>query len=234
MPNLMRVSLLRFMRFFFLFAAGLPLIARAGESAFAIVTDDGSLIPNHRVPVQIERQTETLPGVIIVGNPRGRVSITEFYDVNCPFCRAASPHIEAMLRKNHELRIVLVPFPVLGVASIQATRVELAVAQLVSPQKFYQFHRLLDGLRGTIDGARALNAAKSIGLDQSKLVPLANEDRIAEVMKQHVQLGDALGIQATPGIIIQGVAIVGYPGPKALEGVIAAVERCGEVVCGAH
>ncbi len=173
-----------------------------------------------------------MPGIVIVGHPQGKVTLAEFYDVNCPFCRKASPDIDSLLRKDSDLRLILVPFPILGIPSIQATRVELSVEQMAPPQKFYQFHRILDETRGTVDGTRALAAAKAIGLDTAKVLALANEDRLADVMKEHVRLGDALSISATPGLIISDVAILGYPGPKALEKLLDSVGRCGAVFCG--
>ena len=208
-----------------------PLAAQADEGYYPIKADDGTIIANHRVPVEIESQIGNLPGIVSVGNPHGDVTLVEFYDVNCPFCRAASGDIDAMLQTNKELHLILVPFPVLGIPSIQGTRVELAVAKLTSAQNFYKFHRMLDTSRGTIDGNRAMAAAQAIGLDAQKVLKAANDDKLADVMTAHVKLGDALAIQATPGFVIKGVAIVGYPGPKALAGVIAAVEKCGAVIC---
>jgi len=211
----------------------LPLAARADDGAYPIKADDGDIIANHPVPAELESRIETLPGVVVVGNPRGRVTLSEFYDVNCSYCRQASGDIEALLAADHDLRLVLVPFPVFGVASIQGTRVELAVARLASAQTFYRFHRMLDGSRGTVDGARALAAAEAVGLDKARVLQVADEDGLADVMKAHVHLGDALGIQATPGLVIKGVAFLGYPGPKTLAGIVQAAERCGAVVCGA-
>lgn len=208
-----------------------PFAAQADEGYYPIKADDGTIIANHRVPVEIESQIEKLPGIVSVGNPHGDVTLVEFYDVNCPFCRAASPDIEAMLKGNPELRLVLVPFPVLGIPSIQGTRVELAVARLTSAQNFYKFHRLLDQGRGTVDGNRAIAAAQAVGLDVQKVLKIANEDKLADVMTAHLKLGDALAIQATPGFVIKGVAIVGYPGPKSLAEIIASVEKCGVVIC---
>jgi protein-disulfide isomerase len=208
-----------------------PFAAQADEGYYPIKADDGTIIANHRVPVEIESQIEKLPGIVSVGNPRGDVTLVEFYDVNCPFCRAASPDIEAMLKGNPELRLILVPFPVLGIPSIQGTRVELAVARLTSAQNFYKFHRLLDQGRGTVDGNRAIAAAQAVGLDVQKVLKIANEDKLADVMTAHLKLGDALAIQATPGFVIKGVAIVGYPGPKSLAEIIASVEKCGVVIC---
>ncbi|HVZ54923.1 MAG TPA: thioredoxin domain-containing protein [Pseudolabrys sp.] len=208
-----------------------PLAAFADEGYYPIKADDGSTIANHRVPVELESQIEKLPGVVIVGNPHGDVTLNEFYDVNCPFCRKASADIDKLLRSNPELRLVLVPFPVLGIPSIQGTRVELAVQKLTSAQKFYEFHRALDSSRGTVDGNRALAAARTIGLDPAEVIKLGNDDALADVMKAHVHLGDQLGIQVTPGLVIKGVAFLGYPGPKALAGIINAVEKCDAVMC---
>jgi protein-disulfide isomerase len=125
---------------------------------------------------------------------------------------------------------VLVPFPVLGIASIQGTLVELAVAQLASPQKFDAFHLMVMGSRGTVGAPQAFAAAEAIGLDMAKVEKVANADH-SETLKAHLRIGDALGIVATPGFVIKGVAIVGYPGAKSLAKVIASVKHCGEVVC---
>ncbi len=207
------------------------LAARAEQGAHPIKADDGEIIANHDVSADLEARIGKLPGIVFAGNPNGKVTLNEFYDVNCPYCRQASADIDALLQANRELRLVLVPYPVLGVPSIQGTRVELAVARLVPASTFYKFHRLLDQSRGVVDGNRALAAAKEIGLDPAKVLPIANEDALATVMVAHVKLGDALSIQATPGFVIQGVAINGYPGPKALAGIIDAVQRCGAVIC---
>jgi protein-disulfide isomerase len=207
------------------------LAGHADSGFYPLKADNGDPIDNHRVPVQLEKQIDKLPGVVIVGNPRGKVTLAEFYDVNCPYCRAASADIDALLRSQPELRLVLVPFPVLGIPSIQGTRVELAVARLTSPEKFYQFHRKLDSVRGVIDGNRALAAAKDVGLDAAEVLKIANEDKLADVMTAHYRLGNSLVIAVTPGFVIKGVAILGYPGAKSLAKMIESVQRCDAVMC---
>ena len=210
---------------------GLAVAAQADPGDYPIKADDGEVIANHKIPADLEARIEKLPNVVVAANPNGKITLVEFYDLNCPYCRQASADIDALVKGNPNLRLVLVPFPVLGIPSILAGRIEYAVAKLATPEQFYRFHRLVYQGRGVIDDKRAFEAAKEIGLDPQKVLDLANSESFAADMKQHLQLGDALGIQATPGLIIKGVAFVGYPGKKALAGVVAAAQRCGKVMC---
>ncbi|MGA7971823.1 MAG: thioredoxin domain-containing protein [Pseudolabrys sp.] len=205
--------------------------AHADDAWYPIKADDGTTIANHRVPVELESRIERMPGVVVLGNPRGEVTLNEFYDLNCPFCRAAEPEIEKLLKTVKELRLVLVPFPVLGIPSIKAGKVELAVLQQSTPKQFYEFHRRTMKSRGVMDGKRAFAIAQAMGLDDKKVAKIANGNQVTEIMISHVRLGNALGIQATPGFVIKGVAINGYPGPKALARIVDSVERCDRVVC---
>ena len=126
---------------------------------------------------------------------------------------------------------MLVPYPVLGIASIGAGRVELAVAKLGTPEQFYDFHRRVFAQRGTTDGPRALEIARSLGLDPKGLATLGDSDQITHTMKNLVNLGNSLGLVATPSFIVGNVAILGYPGPHALQTIVAAAGNCSKVVC---
>jgi protein-disulfide isomerase len=200
-------------------------------SLYPIKGDDGQRVANHPVPAKLADGIEKLPGVVVVGNPRGAVTLVEFYDLNCPYCRVASGDIGDMVDTDSDFRLVLVPFPVLGVASIQAGRVELAVAQLSTAQQFYDFHRKIYSRRGVVDATRAFEVARELAFDERKLVALADSDEITETMKSHVRLGDALGLAATPAFVIKEVAILGYPGRHSLQVIVDSASTCGKVVC---
>jgi protein-disulfide isomerase len=215
-----------------LVSSSLAVVARADQGDYPIKADDGEIIANHKISSDLEARIEKLPNVVVAANPSGKVTLYEFYDLNCPYCRRASADIDTLVKSNSNLRLVLVPFPVLGIPSILAARIEYAVVKLATPDQFYKFHRLVYQGRGVIDDKRAFEAAKQIGLDPQKVFDLANSESFAGDMKQHLQLGDALGIQATPGLVIRGVSFVGYPGKKALAGVVAAAQKCGQVMCG--
>ena len=203
--------------------------AAALVSEYPLTNDDGSALPNHtvRLPGPIDR----LAGVVVAANPGGKTTLYEFYDLNCPYCRAASVDIATMVERNQDLRLVLVPYPVLGIPSIMASRVELAVAKLGTPKQFYDFHRKIYAQRGTIDGTRALAVAHGLGLDQKALTTAGDGDDIAEIMKNHLSLGNSLGLLVTPSFVIDGVALLGYPGPKPLRAIVDAVGTCGKVMC---
>lgn len=200
-------------------------------SQFPIVGDEGQRIANHPVSAELSGGIEKLPGIVVAGNPRGAATLVEFYDLNCPYCRAAASDIGDMVEVDSDFRLVLVPYPVLGVASIQAGRVELAVAKLGTAKQFYDFHRKIYSRRGTVDGARALEVAHEFAFDEQKLIALADSDEITETMKAHVRLGDALGLEATPSFVIKDVAVLGYPGRHSLQVIVDSASRCGKVVC---
>ncbi len=201
----------------------------AAVSEFPLVGDDGQRVANHSV--KLIGPIDRLPGVVTVGNADGKTTLVEFYDLNCPYCRIASADISDLVDLDPQLKLVLVPFPVLGIASIAASRVELAVAKLGTPQQFYAFHRKIYAQRGTTDGERALTIAASLGLDPKALVALGDSDEVTEIMKAHVRLGNSLGLAATPAFIIGNVAILGYPGRYRLQAIVDAASTCGKVVC---
>jgi protein-disulfide isomerase len=210
-------------------AASCAALAQNGD--FPIKGDDGTPVYNHRISAELLRQVEQQENVATVGNPNGDVTLFEFYDLNCPYCRKAAVDIADILRADKNLKLVLVPFPVLSIQSIQAGRVEIAFLNKATPQQFYEFHRRIFAGRGVVDGARALTVTKALGVENKEIIEAADDDRITEAMKAHVRVGDALGLAATPSFVIKDVAIVGYPGRKSLTAIIQAAHRCGKVVC---
>ena len=203
--------------------------AMALVSEYPLAGDDGQRVPNHAV--KLLGPIAALPGVVTVGNPNGKTTLVEFYDLNCPYCRIAAADVADMVELDRELKLVLVPFPVLGAASVAASRVELAVAKLGTPQQFYDFHRKIYAQRGIADGPRALDVARGLGFDAKTLAEVGNSDEVTEIMKAHLALGNSLGLAATPAFIVAGVAILGYPGRYRLQAIVDAAASCGKVVC---
>jgi len=202
-----------------------------GRAQFPIKADDGTPMANHALTPAQTAAVARLPGLVDTGGPKADVTLYQFYDLNCPYCRAAAADVDSLLRGDKAVRLVFVPYPVLSVQSVEGARVELAVRELISGPQFLEFHRKLYAGRGVIDGARALSVSDAMGIDRGKIIEIANQPRITETMKSHAKMGSDLKLVATPSYVIQGVAIVGHSGLEPLRKIVAAVRTCKKVAC---
>jgi protein-disulfide isomerase len=82
-----------------------------------------------------------------------------------------------------------------------------------------------------VDGARTLAVAKQMGFPIDRLTKAADEEAITQAMIAHVRLGNSMGLSATPAFVIKGAAILGYPGPRALAGIVRSIRTCDKVAC---
>ncbi len=203
---------------------------RAQDNQFPIVGDDGKPVPNMRVPSQLS--IDGLPGVIYAGARSGDVLIVEFTDFNCPYCRRAAADIDALLRRDRNLRLALVNVASLSVGSVQAAKVEQAVLKHYGPVRAYEFHRKLFARRGMNDGLAALQIVQDMKLDRAKVEAEADGNIVNSVVRHHRALADALAFNATPSFIIGSTGMLGYPGPKALARMVAEMRKCDRPACG--
>jgi protein-disulfide isomerase len=205
--------------------------AQFGPAEHKIIATDGTEMTNFALSPALTQGIQELGALVPVGNPNGDVTLYQFYDLNCPFCREASRDVDQLIKSDSKLKLVFVPYPVLSVDSVRGGMVEVAASRLLTPDKFLELHRRVYAGRGVIDGARVLEAATALGLDRDKLVAAAQNEATLNVLKSHADFGSAARLNATPAYVINGVAIVGHPGLKPLHQVVAAVRACGKVVC---
>ena len=199
------------------------------DNQFRIIGDDGKPVPNMRVPSHLN--VDTLPGVIYAGARSGDVLIVEFTDFNCPYCRRASADIDALLRRDKNIRLALVNVASLSIGSVLAAKVEQAVLKHYGPVRAYEFHRKMFSRRGMNDGLAALQVAQDMKLDRAKIEAEADGDIVRSVVSRHRALADALAFTATPSFIIGSTGILGYPGPKALARIVAEMRKCDRPMC---
>ena len=161
----------------------------------------------------VERRREIIedPESPVGGNPKGDVTLVEFFDYRCPYCKQVVPAIEALLAEDKQLRFVYKEFPVLGPESVAAARAALAARQ---QGKYEAMHQALMGLKGQVNEAAILNAAKSAGLDVERLKRDMADPKIDEILKANHELAEALGIRGTPAFVV-GDEIV--PGAVSLD-----------------
>jgi protein-disulfide isomerase len=225
MPRLARLI------FAFVLVLLAPLAVLADAGRYPIKTDDGDVVANFDLSPALSARLEKLPGEVAVGNLRGDVTLRQFYDLNCPYCRAAAADVDALVHADGKLKLVLVPYAVRSVQSVRGAMVEIAAAKLLTPDQFLDFHRRIYANRGVIDGPKVLEVAKDMGLDPQKLAASANTQATLDILRNSATFGGDARLAATPAYVIDGVAIVGHPGLKALQGVIRSVRACGKVAC---
>jgi protein-disulfide isomerase len=215
----------------FLMLSALGQAQQFGPAQFPIKDDDGDPISNHALSAGDMKQVAGLPGLVDVSGGKGDVTLYQFYDLNCPFCREAAADVDQLIRTDPALRLIFAPYPVLSVQSVAGARVELALRELGTPQQFLEFHRKIYAGRGVIDGDRALAVTQAMGFDRQKIVDAANSQNVTATMTAHARLGTALKLMATPAYAVSGVAILGHPGLEPLRKIVASVRRCKAVVC---
>lgn len=170
------------------------------------------------------------PEDIVLGNPDGDVTVVEFYDYNCGFCKRAMNDMVAMLDKDPNIRFVLKEFPILGPDSLAAHRVAMSF-RMLAPEKYGDFHieLLSSDLRAT--EARAIEVAKSFGADEEALKQGMNDPAIDQSIRQTYELANALGISGTPSFVIGDEAVFGAVGEDALLAKVANMRQCESTVC---
>jgi Protein-disulfide isomerase len=169
------------------------------------------------------------PDQIVLGNPDGDVTLVEFFDYNCGYCRAALPDMAALLAEDPNLRVILKEFPILSNESIDAARVGVLVGQ--SDADYWQFHQTLFTSRGRVDKAVALAAAQDLGLSPVDLELRMADGKVAQTIQASYEIAQALGITGTPTYIIGNEIIPGAIGADELRARIADMRTCGKTRC---
>ena len=205
--------------------------AQFGPAQHKIVSDYGDEITNYDLRPELAQRLAALTGQVPVGNVQGDVTLYQLYDLNCPFCREAAADVDAIVRADNKLKLVFVPYAVLSIQSVQGALIEIAVAKMLSGDKFLDFHRRIYAQRGMIDGPRALAAAKDLGLDPQKVAAEANTEATLNILRTTATFGTDAKLVATPAYVVGNVVILGHPGRKALEKTIASMRQCRKVVC---
>ncbi len=173
---------------------------------------------------------ESTPAGTALGAKDSDVTLVEFFDYNCGYCKRAASDMEVLLDSDKKLRVVLKEIPVLGPASEAASRVSLAFRSL-KPESYGAFQRQLLASKAQVDEARALQVAKDFGVEASALKPLLQSSSIQTELQQAGALAMALGIDGTPSYVVGDEVVAGAVGADALAQKIANVRQCGKASC---
>ena len=170
------------------------------------------------------------PRHVVLGNPQGDVTLVEFFDYNCGYCRKALQDMTELMRGDPKLRIVLKEFPVLGPSSMEAAKVSIAVKKQ-GPEKYFAFHQkmLLD--RGESNEQKALEVAKSVGIDIARLKKDMADPEVQATIEESYSLANALGLTGTPSYVIGEEIVPGAVGAAALKEKVSAARAACTATC---
>ena len=152
------------------------------------------------------------------GNPNGNVTLVEFFDYRCPYCKQVEPALEKLIGDDRQLKFVYKEFPVLGPDSETAARVALAAKQ---QGKYDSFHRAMMNTQGHIDEATIFKVASSVGLDVDRARQDMKSPDIDKELKANLDLGGALDLSGTPSFIVGDTIVPGAISAADLKQLIA-------------
>jgi protein-disulfide isomerase len=181
----------------------------------------------HRAAVVENKATLfSSPHQVVLGNPQGNVTMVEFFDYNCGFCKRAMTDMLDLIKTDNNLKFVLKEFPVLGEGSVEAARVAVAARmQDTNGKKYIEFHQKLLGSRGGADKMRALAVAKEVGFDMPRLERDMGSDEVKKTIEENMKLAEALGVSGTPSYVVGQEVVIGAVGLDALRDKINAERK---------
>ena len=162
------------------------------------------------------------PATPVGGNPQGDVTIVEFFDYRCPYCKQVQPSLQALLDQDHNLRFIYKEMPVLGAPSVTAAHAALA-ARLQG--KYEAFHAAMMATKGQITDDVVYQVAGSVGLDVDRLKRDMATPEIDRALKANLALANALDIRGTPGFIIGDHIVPGAIDLDALKDLVASARK---------
>lgn len=166
----------------------------------------------------------------MAGDPAGDITVVEFFDYNCGFCKRGFPEIAKLIDNDKKVRVVFKELPILSKGSEEASRVALAAKK---QGKYWDVHRALLEHRGSVDGESALRIAGKLGLDVEKLKADSESKDVTAEIETVRDLAQKMGINGTPHFLVGDRAIPGAPENlyEQLEGHLKELRTNGCEVC---
>ena len=153
-----------------------------------------------------------------IGNPNASVTVVEFFDYQCPYCKRMAEDLVKLTEEDPDLRIVFKEFPVFGTESTLAARAALAAAK---QGKYAEFHVAIMEFRGAPSETAIFRLADQLGLNEERLRKDMQSEEIEAMIQANYQLAQQIGVRSTPAFIIGDELIPGALSPQAMRDLIA-------------
>ena len=153
----------------------------------------------------------------VIGNKDGSLTIVEFFDYNCGYCKRALDDLITLVAKNPNIRVILKDYPILNENSYELAQLSVAAGL---QGKYFEYHTELLNKPGRVSYQTAINIAKDIGLDIKKLEEDFKSQEVNDIIANNKVLGYSLAVSGTPSYFIGGVNIRGAAGYETLQEVV--------------
>jgi protein-disulfide isomerase len=144
------------------------------------------------------------------GNPQGNITVVEFMDYRCTYCRKAYSEVEDLVKSDGNIRFVLKEYPILGDDSVASSRFAIAVRLVDGDDAYKKAHDALITLRGSPDAETLTRLAQDLGLDPQPILAKMNSDEVTQVITAAHALADKLDITGTPTFVLGKTLVRGY------------------------
>lgn len=160
------------------------------------------------------------PDSPVGGNPNGDVTIVEFFDYRCGYCKKVHPSVKKIIKADKNVRFVYKEFPILGPQSVTATKAALAVSR-VDAEKYQAYHDILMTARGSLTKSQVLKLAAEAGIDANAVAKEMDSPEIEKIIRKNYDLAQSLNINGTPAFVIGNELIPGAVDYATLKNLIA-------------
>ncbi|MDD3181453.1 MAG: DsbA family protein [Alphaproteobacteria bacterium] len=158
------------------------------------------------------------PSSPVGGNPKGDITIVEFFDYSCGYCKMAQQTVEKLLDEDKNIRFVYKELPILGTNSLVASKAGIAS---MSQNKYVKFHQALMTSKSPLNESSIMEIAKEVGMDTDKLKKDMESEKTGNLIKANLTMAKEIGAQGTPTFIVGGKL---FPGAVSLEQMKQAIE----------
>jgi protein-disulfide isomerase len=172
---------------------------------------------NRALVASLKHELVDDPNAPVRGNPSGDVTLVEFFDYRCPYCRQVEPFLQGLIKNDHGLRVVVKELPILGPASIYAARIALAANR---QGKYEQFHNAVMSKRSNFDEATLLKLAEDAGLTLDRLKTDMNSFEVDAEIKRNTEIAKALKLSGTPAFVAGTELIPGATDVETLQALL--------------
>ena len=188
-------------------------VQEAGKQAALLTTEKKSIFRS--------------PNDFVLGNPEGDITVVEYFDYNCGWCKRALDEVVKLTKADKNVRVVMKEFPIFGEHSTFAAKAALAS---IKQNKYWEFHNALMKQK-QVTTENTFDIAKGVGIDVVALKKEMENPKYDATIQENTRVAQALGMQGTPGFIVDSRINFGYVPASGLKDMLTEIRKEGCKIC---